>query len=454
MVAPPLALNGPLLRRSGETLANLDDSWGGTSDPFLMKLGSPPKSVTSGGIAPCIPLRLWCRLQGLLFILWFCMCCKIGRNSLLRMDVNLRNKFFYEAFFYYNPLFLVAFMVWLWGINVWVFLHSRVNYTKVFELDHNHLTHREIWMIAFWMTNLALTSMMLYSYFYSYGEVSLAASQPVLLYSILPLIMVFPFDVVYVSSRIFFLRTLLRLSFPLQPVTFADFFVADILTSMAKVLSDLERATCGMIANISWFDADSTCGSHSVWIPSVLAYPYICRFFQCLRQYSDTKDRACLFNAMKYATAFPVIILSALKYHVSIEIWSRVYRPLWLFSSLINSCFSFYWDVTCDWDLSCLSGNCKSKNPLRPSLLYSPTWVYYWAVGSNFLLRCAWTYKLSAHLRHNYITVFLITALEILRRCQWIFFRVENEWNKVITRGNFQISPKEMALDTKVAYVI
>ena len=59
--------------------------------------------------------------------------------------------------------------------------------------------------------------------------------------------------------------------------------------------------------------------------------------------------------------------------------------------------------------------------------------VYYWVISSNLILRCTWTYKLSAHLRHNYLTVFTIAALEIFRRFQWIFFRVENEWNKMTT---------------------
>ena len=40
-----------------------------------------------------------------------------------------------------------------------------------------------------------------------------------------------------------------------------------------------------------------------------------------------------------------------------------------------------------------------------------------------------------------------MTALEILRRFQWIFFRVESEWNK-LTRANSPMSskdsPKEM----------
>lgn len=63
---------------------------------------------------------------------------------------------------------------------------------------------------------------------------------------------------------------------------------------------------------------------------------------------------------------------------------------------------------------------------------------------SNLVLRCAWTYKLSAHLQHNYLTVFTITALEMFRRFQWIFFRVENEWNKIALKSNEwnKIAPK------------
>lgn len=69
--------------------------------------------------------------------------------------------------------------------------------------------------------------------------------------------------------------------------------------------------------------------------------------------------------------------------------------------------------------------------------------VYVWVIGSNLILRCTWTYKLSAHLRHNYLTVFAITVLEMLRRFQWAFFRVENEWNKMNSKSNIQLSEKD-----------
>jgi hypothetical protein len=39
-------------------------------------------------------------------------------------------------------------MVWHWVINVYVFLNARIPYAKVFELEHIHLTHHEIWKVV------------------------------------------------------------------------------------------------------------------------------------------------------------------------------------------------------------------------------------------------------------------------------------------------------------------
>ncbi|XP_028769538.1 SPX and EXS domain-containing protein 1-like isoform X1 [Neltuma alba] len=325
------------------------------------------------------PLFLW-RFKVLLFLTWGFICCKVGWDSVMRMDANLRNLFIYEAFLYYNPLLLVTMMVWLWGVNLWVFSQSNVSYAKVFDLDQNHLTHNEIWKCSIWMTIIVPSSMTAYLYLYSHGEVSLAASQPVLLYIFVAIVLIFPFDIFYLSSRFFFLRTMWRIAFPLQPITFPDFFVADIFTSMAKVFSDLERSVCRMVnrqvATIAWLEADSVCGSHSSAIPMVLMLPYLWRLLQCLRQYKDTKERTCLFNALKYSTAFPVIFLSALKYHVFPEKWTSLYRPLWLLSSVVNSLYSFYWDITRDWDLSNFSRIFRFNKPtLISNLFYGRKWV-------------------------------------------------------------------------------
>ncbi|KAH0652046.1 hypothetical protein KY284_031958 [Solanum tuberosum] len=438
--------NSPHLRKSGSRLVVSDF---GTLEPGSVfeeallhsieakaTVSTPPSTTT---IIPS-PLLLW-RFKGLLFIIWGVSCCKISWDSVMRMSVNLRDLFLYEAFLYYNPLLLVTLMVWFWGMNLWVFAQANVNFPKIFDLDQNHLSHREIWKCATWMTIIVPTSMTAYLYLYSNGEVTLAASQPVLLYAAFAMTLIFPFHIFYLSSRYFLLRTLWRIVFPLQAIAFADFFLADILTSMSKVFSDLERSVCRMVhrqvATTAWFEADSVCGSHSVAIPIVLVLPYLFRLFQCLRQYKDTRDKTTLFNALKYSTAVPVIFVSALKYHVFPDNWVNLYRPLWLVSAVVNCLYSFYWDLTRDWDLSCFTLVFKFNKPhILSHCLYGRKWVYFWVIGSNLILRCTWTYKLSAHLRHNYLTVFTITALEMFRRFQWVFFRVENEWNKISTKSS------------------
>lgn len=62
------------------------------------------------------------------------------------------------------------------------------------------------------------------------------------------------------------------------------------------VLSKIVCLNALQVATIAWFEADSVCGSHSIAIPFVLVLPYLFRFFQCLRQYKDTKEKTTLLN--------------------------------------------------------------------------------------------------------------------------------------------------------------
>ena len=67
---------------------------------------------------------------------------------------------------------------------------------------------------------------------------------------------------------------------------------------------------------------------------------------------------------------------------------------------------------------------------LRSPLLFRDSIVYYIAVLLNFVLRFTWSLKLSSHL-HTVAElesgVFLMEALELIRRWMWVFFRVEWE---------------------------
>jgi hypothetical protein len=103
---------------------------------------------------------------------------------------------------------------------------------------------------------------------------------------------------------------------------------------------------------------------------------------------------------------------------------------------LINSVYSFYWDVAKDWDLTLFSS--QRSNPehpfgLRKERYFESKELYYFAIGVDLLLRFTWSMKLSPHLdRFDDMEggIFLMELLEVFRRWVWVFFRVETESGK------------------------
>ena len=93
------------------------------------------------------------------------------------------------------------------------------------------------------------------------------------------------------------------------------------------------------------------CGNSSWLIPLGLSLPYAWRFCQCLRVNRDTGNRSQLYNALKYSTAFPVVLFSYMNYHTDEASWVAFYRPLWVLSALLNSAYSYFWDVERDWEV-------------------------------------------------------------------------------------------------------
>lgn len=153
-----------------------------------------------------------------------------------------------------------------------------------------------------------------------------------------------------------------RVVLPIRPVTWTDFLVADVLTSLAKSISDGERALSRMVSRDKWGQEPGTGSGQEAraWlVPLFLALPYLWRLLQCTRVYFETGNRSQLVNALKYFSAFPVILLSSMKYYVSQEAWHQVYKPLWLVMAVTNSTFSYYWDLERDWELPFFSRLCR-----------------------------------------------------------------------------------------------
>ena len=104
----------------------------------------------------------------------------------------------------------------------------------------------------------------------------------------------------------------------------------------------------------------------------------------------------------------------------------------------VNSVYSFWWDVSKDWDLTLFAPKKGSGHPfgLRANRFFHLHEVYYAVIGIDLLLRCTWSLKLSPHLYHfNDLEggIFLMELLEVFRRWIWVFFRVETEWGEWTT---------------------
>jgi len=175
------------------------------------------------------------------------------------------------------------------------------------------------------------------------------------------------------------------------------------------------------------------------------------------------------YNALKYITALPVMFLSSIlsirdQGTGSERVWfgeDQLFR-LWLLCAILNSLYSFWWDVTNDWGLSIfrtpnypaassvtqagsssMHSNTLGKQYLRGLrqillLSHSPL-PYYIAIFTNFILRLTWSIKLSPHLHQaaeREYGVFVLEILEILRRWIWVYFRIEWEIVKSMDTGD------------------
>lgn len=237
---------------------------------------------------------------------------------------------------------------------------------------------------------------------------------------------------------------------------FGDILLADVLTSYARVFADLFVCICMFLTRdgSATDRPDRDCGG-GVLVPLIMAVPSAIRLRQCLIEYVRVRSSPFkestgwggqhLANAAKYSTAFPVITLGSILRNLTVqhrEMSTGLYRA-WVAACLLNSFYSFYWDVAKDWDLTLFSEARERDDPehpfgLRRKLLIHRPAVYYVVIAMDLVLRCTWMLKLSPRLDHlNDFegSIFLIQFLEVFRRWVWIFFRVETEWIRSTSTG-------------------
>jgi len=207
---------------------------------------------------------------------------------------------------------------------------------------------------------------------------------------------------------------------------------ADALTSMSKLLADLQIVVCAHVAVFTFDAGNSEQCMHSSVGPILASLPYAIRAIQCYRAYLDTGSTHNLINLGKYLSSFPVIWTSALKHQLAplegakLDAHDQHLQILWLYCVTINTLYSFLWDILMDWGLA---RDANARFPLlRNHLVYQSPLPYYLAMVLDLCLRLCWSLKLSSHLQQHasgQAFVFAFEVLEVFRRFVWNFFRVE-----------------------------
>ncbi|KAI1872877.1 uncharacterized protein JN550_003751 [Neoarthrinium moseri] len=355
----------------------------------------------------------------------------------------------------YRVGFIVVLAVWLWGVNLQYLARLKIDVPSLIRYParnsiHQPPHHLSTYRLATLLSAIYAFSLLVFWLFTHRNPALVLAWDWLPLTYLLVLMAVFlaPLQDLSSAGRRRFLSTLRRVSVggiaEAKDGKFGDILLADVLTSYAKVFGDLYVALCMFFRTDGSATArpDRSCGG-TVIVPLIMAIPSMIRLRQCLIEYGRVRRGRMdektgwggqhLANALKYSTAFPVIVFSALQRSRGPS--PALYR-MWVAACVVNSAYSFYWDVAKDWDLTLFAGARERAAPdhafgLRRRLYVGPPGLYYGVVGLDLLLRCTWSLKLSPHLDHFAdfeSSIFVIEFLEVFRRWAWIFFRVETEW--------------------------
>jgi len=201
-------------------------------------------------------------------------------------------------------------------------------------------------------------------------------------------------------------------------------YYRDQFCSMLFTLSNLYLFGCVYADGFS-LDWRKCGGTSPRWPVSFVltTLPFAIRVIQSLKRYADSGLNTHLINGGKYASG----IVSYLFYFLWRHHGSNrdIFFILWCLFTSCSSIYSATWDLLMDWSLLRL----HSPYPLlRSELIYSNhISLYYFAIISNVLLRFTWVWYIPTQGPDTYLRSFVLGLIEVIRRWQWNFYRLENE---------------------------
>ncbi|KAK1379554.1 EXS domain-containing protein [Heracleum sosnowskyi] len=296
--------------------------------------------------------------------------------------------------------FIVLHMLFYAG-NIYFWKKYKINYQFIFGFKAGtELGYREVLLLSFGLSVMALASV------HSNLDMDIDPKTnnykhfteliPLILVILIFVIMICPFNIIYRSSRYFFLKCSIHTFFALlYKVVLSDFFVADHFTSQVQSFRNIEFYIC-YYSSSGYKLREHDCNKNTTF--NVFTYilaplPFWWRILQCVRRFFEEKDVIQGWNSLKY---FAIVV-------------SFVTRTAY---GKNNS-------------------NEKSTNPwLRDKLIVPYKSFYYAAIALNVLLRFSWiqiVLDLEVPFLHEQSMIAVIAILEIVHHGVLNFFRLENE---------------------------
>jgi hypothetical protein len=331
-----------------------------------------------------------------------------------------------DLLFFFGVLWIPMLFSLLVGFNLLVWANSRINYAFIFELDvTTQLDHREY----FELPSMLLASLM-YAFWLSFSLVGYPTVSPTtwpLVWLAFAFILLFePLPVTFRSSRYWLIKIVARLFVSgTKRVEFTDFWMGDQFCSLIFTISNLFFFVCTYADNFSG-DFNAKCSPSSGKWPIAFALasiPLVIRLVQSVKRFADSGLITHLINGGKYGCGVIAYLFYFMWRHNGLR--HGPIFALWILTNVIYSSYALTWDLLMDW--SVLRMRAKALL-LRPELVYTNhTTLYYFAIISNTILRFIWVIYIPSKGPNMMLRTFIGGFLEMLRRWQWNFFRLENE---------------------------
>ena len=198
-----------------------------------------------------------------------------------------------------------------------------------------------------------------------------------------------------------------------RPLRNIYILLSDTLTSFNKPLIDFTLFTSSLFGKpFTHFD---------LFLSSL---PSGVRIFQCIREYYLLQETELMMNALKYCSNLPIIICTWYTRTHNANSIPKSFYSIRIFCLILNSTYTFYWDVRRDWTLTSFTSLRKNK------LIFKPI-IYRFAIILDFITRYWWVWVFLYAQNDTRNFVFFNSELhyfEIIRRANWVIFKLESEY--------------------------